>query len=215
MKLGADNSKWTAAAVVLMLVALFLVSRTFFRGGSVSSASRPLRPAATPVPELPGTSTGVRRAAPARRSARRTPKKEQPAETSFTASLDPRLRLDLLAAAEKTTYAGSGRNIFRPEADPVIPKPVAPAMRPPTPVIAQPSGPPPPPPPPPINLKFFGFATSAGFPKKIFLSEGEDIFVAGEGDIVNRRYKIVHIGDNAVEVEDMLNNRRQSLPLTS
>ena len=70
-----------------------------------------------------------------------------------------------------------------------------------------------PPPPPPINLKFFGFANKPGEAKKIFLSQGEDVFIAGEGDIVDRRYKILHITPVSVEVEDVLNNNRQSIPL--
>ena len=71
-----------------------------------------------------------------------------------------------------------------------------------------------PPPPPPINLKFFGFANKPGEPKRIFLSQGEDVFIAGEGDIVDRRYRILHISPVSVEVEDVLNNNRQTIPLT-
>ena len=74
--------------------------------------------------------------------------------------------------------------------------------------------PPPPPPPPPINLKFFGFASRPGEPKKIFLSQGEDIFIASEGDIVNRRYRVLHISPASVDIEDVLNNNKQSIPLT-
>ena len=74
--------------------------------------------------------------------------------------------------------------------------------------------PPPIPPPPPINLKFFGFANRPGETKKVFLSQGEDIFIAGEGDIVDRRYRVLHISATAVDVEDVVNNNRQSLPLT-
>jgi hypothetical protein len=40
-----------------------------------------------------------------------------------------------------------------------------------------------------------------------------DIFVAKEGEIVNRRYKVVRINPTSIEVEDMLNNNRQSIPL--
>ena len=81
-------------------------------------------------------------------------------------------------------------------------------------VAAAPVVPQGPPPPPPINLKFFGFANKPGEPKKIFLSQGEDVFIAGEGDIVDRRYRILHITPVSVEVEDVLNNNRQSIPLT-
>jgi len=89
-----------------------------------------------------------------------------------------------------------------------IPKPVAPAV--PLPV-AVPQGPPPP---PPINLKFYGFASKPGEPKRIFLSQGEDVFIAREGDIIDRRYKVLHISPTQVEIEDVLNNNRQNIPLT-
>ena len=122
-------------------------------------------------------------------------------------SLDPTLRYDWLKASEDTQYKGTGRNIFRAEVE--IPKPIVPVQT--HPVAVIPQGPPPP---PPINLKFFGFASKPGQPKKIFLSQGEDVFIAGEGDIIDRRYRILHITPVSVEVEDVLNNNRQSIPLT-
>jgi hypothetical protein len=204
MKLGTENRTKTIAALALFAVALLLSFRGFFGGGGNPPASP--APAAAVAADAAEPGTAAPRRAP-RRPARRQPD----LEPSFTASLDPRLRLDLLKTAEETTYAGSGRNIFRPEAEPVIPRPVAPAMPPPE-VVRE--GPPPPPPPPPINLKFFGFASSAGEAKKVFLVNGDDVFIAAEGEIVNRRYKIVRIGNTSVEVEDMLSNRRQTLPLT-
>src|SRR5438105_11703763 len=123
-------------------------------------------------------------------------------------SLDPTIQLGLLRASEDTKYTGTGRNIFQAEVE--IPKPVAPAV----PEIQVAEAPPPPPPPPPLPLKFFGFASKPGEPKRIFLSKGEDVFIAGEGEIVDRRYKVLHIGPASVEIEDVLNNNRQSIPLT-
>jgi hypothetical protein len=125
--------------------------------------------------------------------------------------LDPTLDLNLLKESEDTKYAGSGRNIFVAHEEPVIPQPKGPGV---TDHRAPDNTPPPPPPPPPITLKFFGFANKPGEPKKIFLSQGEDVFIAGEGDIVNRRYRIVRISPQSVEIEDVLNNNRQSIPLT-
>src|SRR5438309_3595803 len=119
---------------------------------------------------------------------------------------DPSLRLDLLRASESTQYKGTGRNIFNAE-PPEIPKP-------PSPWAHAPIGPPPPPPPPPINLKFFGFASRPGEPKKVFLSQDGDTFVAGEAEIVDRRYRVGHIGINTVEITDVLNNHTQTIPLT-
>lgn len=124
--------------------------------------------------------------------------------------LDPTLDLKLLAETEGIKYAGTGRNIFVAQAE-VIPAPIAPAIKEPDP---GPPPPPAPPPPPPIPLKFFGFANKPGEPKKAFLSQGEDVFIAVEGDIVDRRYKIIKIGPMSVEVEDVLYNNRQSIPLT-
>jgi hypothetical protein len=214
MKLGADNRKKTIGAVVLFLVALFLFFRTFVNSGTPASAAQPATTTSRVIPELPGAGNEPAQApAPVRRRSTRRDPRQQPQQQSFTASLDPRLRLDLLSAAEQTEYMGSGRNIFRLEAEP-IPQPIeSPIKR--GAETARDLGPPQPPPPPPINLKFFGFASSPGEPKQVFLSTGEDVFVAREGDIVNRRYKVLRIGNNFVEVEDMLNNNRQSLPLTS
>jgi hypothetical protein len=72
-----------------------------------------------------------------------------------------------------------------------------------------------PPPPPPIELKFYGFATPAGGAKRIFLvAHNEDVFIAKEGDIVDRRYKVMKISANSVDILDVLSNNRQSIPLT-
>src|SRR3981189_3091105 len=121
--------------------------------------------------------------------------------------LDPTLDLDLLRQTEQIKYAGTARNIFMAGSLPIEPvhkSPVVVAG----PVVPQPTLP------PPINLKFFGFANKPGEAKKIFLSAGEDIFIATEGDIVNRRYRVLHISPTAVDIEDVLNNNRLSIPLT-
>ena len=49
----------------------------------------------------------------------------------------------------------------------------------------------------------------------MFLSAGEDVFIAKEGDIVQRRYKIVKINPTSIEVTDVLNNNQQTIPLTA
>lgn len=186
MTLGM-GSRWKAA-VVFGLGALALV--LFF----VNIVWPALKPAASP--ETASAPPDARRV-PARAGARGVAPAAQ--------SLDPTLRLGLLASVEGVQYKGSGRNIFRGQEEAPIPTPVASALR-------TPTGPPPP---PPINLSFFGFASKPGESKKVFLSQGEDIFIAAEGEIVNRRYRILHIGVNSVEVEDVLDKRRQILPLTS
>jgi hypothetical protein len=140
-----------------------------------------------------------------------TTEAKAPVTKSLINPLDPTLRVDLLESAQNVKYEGKGRNIFVAGAPVEIPKPTAPPLRnkgpqpPPQPVVQGP---------PPINLKFFGVASRAGEAQKVFLSEGESIFVAHEGDIVNSRYKVVKINPQSVEIEDLLNNNRQSIPLT-
>jgi hypothetical protein len=140
----------------------------------------------------------------------------RPGKRQRVESLDPTLRFDLLALSEKTQYEGNGRNIFVSQAEDVIPKPIAPGS-PDAPDQAQRTYvTPTPPPAPPIPLKFYGFASSPGEPKKIFLKLGEDVFVAGEGEIVDRRYKVIRISNTSVEIQDVLNSGpAQNIPLTT
>ncbi len=191
MQLGTESRNKTIAAIGLMVLALVFVVVRFFP--SSPAAAKSPSPVATPR-------EAARRVVSGRTSAGK--KAAPPASRS----LDPTLRYDWLRASEETKYTGAGRNIFRAQID--IPKPII------APVHKPDPGPQGPPPPPPINLKFFGFANKPGEAKKIFLSQGEDVFIAGEGDIIDRRYKILRITPVSVEVEDVLNNNRQSIPLT-
>jgi hypothetical protein len=126
--------------------------------------------------------------------------------------LDPTLDLKLLSQSEEIKYGGNGRNIFVAGSVAKIEKPKRPGNTDTQPVAFVP---PPVTGPPPITLKFFGFANRPGETKKVFLSQGEDVFIAAEGDIVDRRYRVLKISPAAVEVEDVLNNNRQTLPLTA
>jgi hypothetical protein len=51
--------------------------------------------------------------------------------------------------------------------------------------------------------------------RQAFLLQGDDVFLASAGDIVARRYKIVSIAANSIQVEDLTNNNTQTLPLQS
>jgi hypothetical protein len=130
-----------------------------------------------------------------------------------SAQLDPTLRMQAMLVTESLEYSGSGRNIFSPTSVPVdIPKPIAPVRPKPGPP-APPPPPPGPPPPPPIDLKFFGTVTGAEGKREAFLLHGDDVFLASDGEIVQRKYKVISISTNSILVEDMANNNRQTLPL--
>jgi hypothetical protein len=116
---------------------------------------------------------------------------------------------------ESLVYSGTGRNIFSATytAPIELPKNV-PSARPSAvapPVV--PTGPPPPPPPPPINLKYFGTAVRANGLRQAFLLQGEDVYLAAVGDIVARKYRIVNISPTNIQVEDLVYNDTQSIPL--
>lgn len=182
------TSRWKAAlgfGVAALALVLFFLNIVW---PALHPAAAPEAAAAAPVARRDPARAGTRGATPAPQS------------------LDPTLRLNLLASVEGVQYKASGRNIFRSleEAPIPIPRPLAPALK-------VPAGPPSP---APINLRFYGFASRPGESKKVFLSQGDDIFIAVEGDIVNRRYRVVRIGVNTVEVEDVLDGRRQVLPLS-
>ena len=200
MQLGFENKKQARWAIILGVVALIVCAYELipmFSGSSTPSSSAEAaapslaRPAAT-KPGAKGSSKGA----------------QKPREDS----LDPTLRLDLLAMSEKTQYEGAGRNIFVSQKEEVhIEQPIAAPV-----TDIQPEyRPQPVPPPPPIPLKFYGFANSPGEPKKVFLKNGDDVFVAGEGEIVDRRYKVIRISATSVEIQDMVSSGPpQSIPLT-
>jgi hypothetical protein len=130
-----------------------------------------------------------------------------------SAQLDPTLRMQAMLVTESLEYSGSGRNIFSATSVPVdIPKPIAPVRPKPGPPLPPPP-PPGPPPPPPIDLKFFGTATDPGGRRQAFLLHGDDVFLASDGEIVQRKYKVISISANSILVEDLANNNRQTLPL--
>jgi hypothetical protein len=135
--------------------------------------------------------------------------------------IDPTLKLDLLAKLRSAPIEGGSRSIFEfAQAPPPPPPKVAPIK--PGPQVAanaKPAAPPvdakpAPPPLPPIPLKFYGYVDSPrGATKRAFFVDGDDIFVAGENEMIRNRYKIIRIGISSAIVEDITNNNQQTLPL--
>jgi hypothetical protein len=192
VKLGTENRKKVIALGVLGGIAVLMFAYEFWPASSTAPAT--VQTTATV------SKPGMRRSA----SGKMVPAVEP--------RLDPTLDLNLLSQSEQIKYAGNGRNIFM-----LGSVPIEIAKKNGTDDDKGPGGPrplPTIPPPPAITLKFFGFANRPGETKKVFLSQGEDIFIAAEGDIVDRRYRVLRISPTAVDVEDVLNNNRQSLPLT-
>lgn len=190
MNIGAENKKQVRWMIALLAVAVLVAIYNFVDFGT-SSANSP---------------------SPASTSAGNQQRKPALTETADNGTLDPRLRLDILAASQSKKYEAGGRNIFRMEEKKIEPM-VASARGPmgPDPLPT----PAPPPPPPPIPLKFYGFASKPTEPKKIFLFDEGEVFVARQGDIVERKYKVIQINNTSVIIEDVLTNNKQTIALTA
>ena len=201
MKSGAEEKQKKIAAGVLGGIAVLLVGYQLYDNlGGGTPAPQPVAPVTMSAPA--SQSEGGRAAVKV---------------GTTSAQLDPTLHMEPMLVTESLIYSGNGRNIFAPNSAEVIaeiPKAIAPprqVMKTLPPVVAQ--GPPPPPPLPPINLKFFGTATATNGSRRAFLLNGDDVFVASAGDVVQRRYKIISVDAKSILVEDLPNNNRQTLPL--
>jgi len=238
MNLGAEPTK------IAILGGLLLVGGYFFYTNVISDSSdapsQPQRsPAASKSQDLKDALDGSAPVAPAPRSpvVRSVSKssktseefhpslKRKPEEAIDPTSIDPTLRLDLLAKVQGQQLETAGRNPFQFGQPPPPPVPPAPKVdpkklleaknqekaKPPEP--PKPTGPPPP---PPLNLpwKYYGYSTPRGSTqKRAFFLDGEDILTANEGDVIKKKYKVVRIGVNSVVMEDLDTKSQQTLPL--
>jgi hypothetical protein len=231
MKLGAERKK-VAVLIGLLVVALvvFLTNSSSTPGVSSYSPSTAKSGAATPsrpqgvTPAGAASTASTRQARPAEREFRPSVRPRRGEARRDPTTIDPTLRLDILAKLQQVKVEGTHRSIFDfgqappPEAKvvaaakgPKIPTPFGPA---PPPEAAKAATEPEAPKAPPVPLKFYGYVSPVNQPnKRAFFMEGEDIHVVREGDVVKSRYKIVRIGVNSVVVEDMQFKSQQTLPL--
>ncbi len=134
------------------------------------------------------------------------------ASTRFTpANVDnPALRMDILKRFLALEYKGVHRSIFSATLPP----------RPASAVKAAPKniGPQPLPPPPPlaVDAKYFGFVSdSGGSHRRAFFAtnNNEDVFIAGEGDTLLGRFRVVRITNSMADVEEVSSGRHATLVL--
>lgn len=220
MKIGAEPKK------IGMLAGLLLVAGIVYYVNMGSDPAAPTASKRSGVDPVAAVAVPVDTGAPAKRrdpTGRGTIKEftPTPPKSVDATKVDPTLRLDLLAKVQSVNPEGGVRNFFQFGTAPPPPQPKDPPKIPNVPKInvgaqapAPPAGPPPPPPAPPINLKYYGFSTQrSDGEKKAFFLDGDDIIVAAEGEIMKKRYKVVKIGVNSVQVEDTVSKSTQTLPL--
>jgi len=123
---------------------------------------------------------------------------------------DPSLRLDLLDRIQKQEYKGQHRNIF--SAEPLPPPPSVLAAQ-----QAAARGPVVPPPPPPVTVPatFYGIVTDlrSGRKRACFSANADDVYIVPEGGTLLNNFRILTIGNNSVEVEELSSGRRTTLML--
>ena len=222
-KLGADPKKIAILGALVLVAGYFYFSNSNSGGGPVSAPPIASR---APVVTSPGTVSRVARSSyRGSQQAAGTAREFKPSlkpKNIDTTSIDPTLRLDLIAKLKTVNVEAGTRSLFEIGAAPpeeikvkepdkiaIAPRVVGPAM-------PKPAEPAPEPKAPPIPLKFYGFVnkTKVG-DKRAFFLDGEDIVIAAEGDTIKKRYKIVRIGVNSAVVEDteFKSNNQQTLPL--
>ena len=122
---------------------------------------------------------------------------------------NPALQRWKLEASRRTEYKSSGRDLFSL----TLPPPPRPKMPervpdPPPQIVVEP------PPSLPANMKFFGYGTVPnGTSKRAFLSDGEQVYIVGEGDTLLGRFRILRIGNASLEFEEMGTGKRNSASL--
>jgi hypothetical protein len=137
------------------------------------------------------------------------------AENSSFQPLDiqePSLHLDRLEKLRKRQGSGPHRNIFVAAAAPTPLAPGQQAAKPPERFV----GPKPPPPPPPLQVpaEFFGYATRRASGKKVaFFTSGDDVLVVPEGDSFLGRYRLVHIGNDTADIEELGTGRHTTVTM--
>lgn len=139
---------------------------------------------------------------------------------------DARIRLDLLDKQSGNDDLGK-KNLFSYGPPPAPPAPPV-SARPPISQGQAPGNPngiagpstsvnrPPPPPPPPIPLKYIGYAFVEPNSKQLIATVIDDTqhhFNVEDGDFVMGRYRVTHITDTSLDVEDLQFSRHQILPL--
>jgi hypothetical protein len=123
---------------------------------------------------------------------------------------NPALRLDIMQRFLALEYKGVHRSIFSMT---LPPPPAPPPSK--VPVNVAPA-PPPGPPPLTVEAKYFGYVSDfSGNHRRAFFatSNNEDVIIAGEGDTLMGRFRVVRLTNTTADVEEVSSGRRATLTL--
>ena len=226
MTLGKLDKRSIAFLALLGLLAAYSVYSNLLSGPDVPTSSSQSTPRAT-APAIPAPGAASAAAPRARtRSEEFHPvlRSKRPEDRIDPMAVDPTLQLDRLAKVQGVNLAGGSRNLFQfgqpepvkvelPKEEPkvVVSRKYGPEAPPPP---APPKPPQPDPPPPPIPLKYYAYWMARDDNKKMAVfMDGEEILMAGEGETLKRRYRVVRINPTSVVMEDMEVKKEQTLTL--
>ncbi len=133
---------------------------------------------------------------------------------------NPHIRIEEIEKARQAEYKSTGRNIFSAAA---LPPQVSHSRSadPPKTVVNTPCavyGPCPEPLPPPLtlppNMKFFGYGTGPnGAYRRAFFTDGDDVYIVNEGQLLLNRFRILKVGNASLEFEEVSSGRKGTAPL--
>jgi len=132
---------------------------------------------------------------------------------SPAASPIPRIALDRLVP--RAEGRAGKRNVFDFAPAPTLPS----ATRTPNAEALAQAAPPPittpptPPPPAPLSVKYIGSVEKKGLKVAVFLTDRREVLTGQEGDLLANRMKVVKIGFESVDVQDVGSERTRRIPL--
>jgi hypothetical protein len=221
MTVGAEPKK----VAILAGIVVFGIALYFYNSSSDVAISVPTAPTPVASSVAPAAASGRTQRSRRVQNTAFQPRVigSRPDDKVDPASINPELRLDLLAKVQGIEPAEAGRNLFQFGQAPAPPKPVQPVpsnvpkipvnTAPPPSAVTKltPSGPPPP---PPIDLKYYGYVVSkTDGQKQAFLLDGDNILMVSENQTVKQRYRIVKIALTTIEIEDLQAKNTQTLRL--
>lgn len=125
---------------------------------------------------------------------------------------DPSLHLGRLARLREMEYAGTHRNIFSATPPPPPPSVKAAGLR--KAKAIQPSGPPVPAA-LQVPLTFYGMAIDPKSGRKLaFFTSGDHVYIASQGETLLGRFRLMQIGSNTVEFQEISSGRTATLTMT-
>jgi hypothetical protein len=183
--LSKQTERWAIGALVVVCLALVvsMVWKVF----------------ASPVPPV---SAAQPAAAGGAKAGLRGPGGARPAGRDELERYNPELNLALLKQIETHALPKTARNPFE------YPPPPAAKV---TPAVV--TAPPPAPPPPPPSIKAIGYSVKPGNVAEAIVTDEQDLYVVHVGDTFAKRYHVLSISPDRIDIQDDTTQQTVHLPI--